>query len=236
VFGPLRNFIFDLDGTLVNTMGFVYQAFIDLLEQCQSLKVTHEQLRPHMGKAPREIFAVWVHDERALNEIMEAWKSWHQKLQREDVPPYEGIEELLKGLQDKSLPTYIYTGRDRWSAIYILQLHGWWQKYFTEETIYCGDQGFPPKPSPKALLHILDKYALSPGETLFVGDSEKDVQSGLGAGTRTAAALWDMSAFEAKTQRQRFRQAWEKWDKESPDLRLVSPRNLLTYLQTGDFA
>jgi phosphoglycolate phosphatase-like HAD superfamily hydrolase len=231
MFGPIKNFIFDLDGTLIDSMGSAFEGFVGLLEDKYSLKIGRQDLVPHLGKSPRDIFSVWLKEEQHLNEMMKIWDDWCAEIKIEKVPAFDGVHELLELLHEKNLNKFIYTGRDRKGAIAFLKLHGWWNKYFNEETLYAGDQGFAPKPSPEALHHLMEKFKLNHDETLFTGDSEKDVIAGNAAGIKTAAALWDLAPFEGKTHRMRFKNAWQMWDQYSPDLRLSSPRELISWIK-----
>jgi phosphoglycolate phosphatase-like HAD superfamily hydrolase len=235
MFGPVKNFIFDLDGTLLNTMPLAFDAFIEIFKEL-NFSVSKEDIIPHLGKSPMEIFLVWVKDKNKIPEIKKRWNEWNLNVEATKVKSFEGVQDLLDYLKENNFPFFIYTGRDRVSAESFLKKKSWCPNYFPTQNIYCGGEEFPDKPSPEPILDILKKFNLNAEETLMVGDHEKDILAGLSAGVKTAAALWDLDSVEGRTQREKYRKAWQYWDQFNPHLRMSSPLNLIAWLKASQLS
>ncbi|TPW13113.1 MAG: AHBA synthesis associated protein [bacterium] len=105
----------------------------------------------------------------------------------ERMPLFPGIEPLLDTLADQGVVLAICTGRGRPSTDLImrsLRLNRWFEVSVT------GEEVARPKPWPDGILETLRRLELGPSEVLYVGDSVKDVEAGLAAGTLAAAARW----------------------------------------------
>jgi phosphoglycolate phosphatase-like HAD superfamily hydrolase len=232
MFGPLKAVVFDLDGTLVNSMGGVMEGFRIAVAKKTGAPIDEMLFQSLLGADPLKIFkGLFPQREPAwAEELYEQWleiekenaKTWHQK--------FEGSQELLHGLRNEKIPFGLFTGRDQKSATIILESLNWWNEFFSNENSVFGDQLENPKPSGDGLRLLMDKFSWEPQHTLYVGDHPKDIQAGRDAGCRTAAVVWNFNEEEGITPRMRFRNAWSKWDSlENPDLRLDHPLSLLNY-------
>ena len=112
-------------------------------------------------------------------------------------PPMEGLAACLADTAALGCRHYLFTHRDR-SALKQLAADGlahWFTDAVTRET------GFADKPSPQAILALMDRYHFSPSQTVMIGDRDLDILSGAAAGARgilldpqgfysTLAATW----------------------------------------------
>lgn len=110
----------------------------------------------------------------------------HQYHKQDDsFPPYNGLEKCLKTLWEAGCRHYLYTHRDHLSVLQ-LERDGLW-KYFSGGV--TSEDGFPSKPAPDALLHLLEKHQLDPNRCLMIGDRGIDMESALNASI--AGAVFD---------------------------------------------
>jgi HAD superfamily hydrolase (TIGR01549 family) len=231
MFGPIHQVVFDFDGTLVDTMSSVIRGLGDAVRFATGKEVSTEELVKTFGPAPQEVLARGM----PASDVPRAFHHWEQfekSLGPADMKVFEGVEEMLTALRDAKIPIGIFTGRDRMGTIRIAQAHGWLGKYFNETHMVCGDDGHKVKPAPDALLALMRAHAWEPATTLMVGDHAYDMMAGRAAGTKTAAAIWDLPAGQG-TRRSRFREGWQKWDAVDCDLRLDEPMSLARWIQTG---
>jgi pyrophosphatase PpaX len=230
MFGPILTYIFDFDGTLVNSMASVVKGLQNAIEVGSGRVVSERDLIATFGVAPLAILQKWVADPDRVEMAWQAWLEFERTSGAAAFEPFEGVTDLLAEIHSRGLKMGVFTGRDRASTLRILRHHGWLNRYFTETSIICGDDGFPTKPKPEALQELMRRLGANPTTTLMTGDHEYDMQAGRAAGTKVAAALWDLPQGRA-SRRASYKEAWSKWDAVSLDLRLESPRSLVEWLR-----
>ena len=176
---PPRAIVFDLDGTLLDSLPLVLAAIAHALE-------------PFGGRPTMEIFAkLGGPPERFLATLLDDIANVPVALQRMDdyhhrnahlIQPYEGVGSFLAGLRLRGIEVAIWTGRDRATTEILLREHKL-GGYFT--TVICGDDLPTHKPDPAGLGEILRRLGVQPHETLFVGDADVDVLGGAACGVET---------------------------------------------------
>jgi len=234
MFGPISALVFDFDGTLVDTMGNVKIGIQRGIEHASGIQVEDEALYKTFGAAPQDVFRRWVAPDQVA-AAMDFWLAFEAGLTSADIRPFPEVEEMLAYFHNQKFPMAIFTGRDRASTLRIMVAHGWLGKYFTEEKMVCGDDGIPTKPAPDALLKLSKVLGIELPRILMIGDHTHDVRAGQAAGSKTAAALWDLPPGQG-TDRSRFREGWVRWDGVDVDVRLTSPMNLVNWLSHDEQA
>ena len=175
---PNYAFIWDMDGTLVDS----YPAIVPVtLEVCAELGLTYtaeqirdcvirtsvgtllEQVAAELGRDPAPIKARF----NALNDS-----------RIDAIRPLSHAAETLAALQHAGHQSFVYTHRGA-SCPAILERTGL-TPYFTE--VLTALSGFPRKPRPDAILHLMEKNALDPARCFYVGDRRLDVEAAVNAG------------------------------------------------------
>lgn len=106
----------------------------------------------------------------------------HEHGKESALLPFAGARELLTALQARGVRLGIWTGRDRWSAERILDVHGF-RAFF--DALVCGDDLPSHKPDPTGLQHALGLLGAAADEAVFLGDADADVVGGHAAGVHT---------------------------------------------------
>jgi HAD superfamily hydrolase (TIGR01509 family) len=176
---PLRAVVFDLDGTLLNSLPLVLAAISHAIEPFGPRPTM--EIFAKLGGPPERFLRNLVDDLKNVPIALTRMENYH----RDNVhliQPYEGVSTLLESLRRRGLQVAIWTGRDRVTTEALMAEHKL-DGYF--ETVVCGDDLPTHKPDPEGLREILRRLALQPQECLFVGDADVDVLGGVGCGVDT---------------------------------------------------
>lgn len=176
----IRAAIFDLDGTLIDSMPLVLRAFAHALAPFRP-DLDENGIFLRLGGPPERTLLELTGDETKAAEALRRLDSFGFE-NGSLVQPFEGMGAFLSGLQSQGLRLAVWTGRDRRTTESILAAHGLENRF---AVVVCGDDLPTHKPHPAGLQEILARLGLRPEETLYAGDADADVLGGVGAGVRT---------------------------------------------------
>lgn len=183
--------IFDLDGTILNTLE-------DLALACNhtcklhgwptfSLDAYRYKVGNGMLKLVERIMpAEYVGDERMFAQVLVEFRAYYAEHKEDHTAPYPGILDVLDTLAQTGITLAVLTNKDHDAATPLVE------RYFgTRFALVQGaTPAFPPKPAADVTLHVLEALGADPASTLYVGDSDVDVQTGHNAGLLVAGAAW----------------------------------------------
>jgi HAD superfamily hydrolase (TIGR01509 family) len=182
----LRAVIFDLDGTLVDSMPLVLRAFAHALRPYCG-EMSPEEITSHLGGPPDRMLRKLIGDDRKVPEAMQRLLDF-DVANAQLIQPFDGMHGLLDHLRDSRLTLALWTGRERESTLAILSEHGIGSKL---HACVCGDDLDTHKPHPGGLEDALRQLGVTRDEALFVGDADVDVLAGAAAGVRTLLIAHD---------------------------------------------
>jgi HAD superfamily hydrolase (TIGR01509 family) len=185
----VRAVIFDVDGTLVDTVEAYYRV-ATLAAKPQTLPISREIVRFALNNNHPtfwELVTPQDHPQRA--EVMaamrqEAMRQWPDVL-REHGRLVPGLPETLATLQQRGLRLGIVTG-SHGGSFQPLKDRGLLDLF---EVVITGADVSQPKPHPEGLLKCLAQLQVAPYEAVYVGDTPVDVQTGRAAGSATVSVL-----------------------------------------------
>ena len=189
-----RAVVFDLDGTLLNSLGFVLRALEHALEPVGVRPSADIFVR--LGGPPQRFLPELLPDPGRMDEVLARLATFH-RTNEHLLEPYPGAEDLLRDLDAAGVRIGLWTGRDRTSAQALLRrleiesLFG---------AVVCGDDLDSHKPDPAGMRVILRQLAVTADETLFVGDADVDVEGGAAAGVDTMLIRHGARAVAAEVQ------------------------------------
>jgi HAD superfamily hydrolase (TIGR01509 family) len=201
--------IWDFDGTLVDTYPAIARAVslalatfgantpLERIIDLSSISLDHcmREIAQEHGLADADVIAEF---ERAYPTVTP-----------EEQQPFPDVIAVCRAIQQRGGRNFIVTHRRRASLDRLLAAHQM-AAYFTD--IVAADDGFPRKPDPSALLHLIQRHAIEPRSAVVVGDRELDILAGQRAGLQTCL----------------FRGSFPDL---SPDLRIESYQELLKLLE-----
>jgi pyrophosphatase PpaX len=185
--------LFDVDGTLLDTREFIYQAYRHTL-QSHGLPVRSlDEIAVIMstGKSLQESYRYFspTYDIGKLCET-------HRTFQAENLSlsvPFPNTHKTLKELKDAGVKTAAITTRSKRTSIKTLATSGL-ADYF--DVILSGEDVERPKPHPEALLKVLKQLEIQPEKAVMVGDTEADILAGKSAGTKTIGVSYGFHGFK----------------------------------------
>lgn len=184
--------IFDLDGTLTNTLESMTYSVNLTLEEMGLSKITKDQCRLFVGNGARVLMekslkAAGDTDASRSEEGMEIYGRIFDQNCTYHVTPYEGIPEMLKALKDKGIHLAVLSNKPDRQTVKVVKA------IFGEELFdYAQGQkeGIRRKPEPDGVWYLMEQMHVSKEECLYIGDSEVDAATGRNAGLKTIGVLW----------------------------------------------
>lgn len=181
--------IFDLDGTLLNTLGDLTTAVNHGLTACGFPTRTEAQVRTFIGDGVKQLIARSCPadaDEAARAAVLEAYLPYYAAHNADLTVPYEGVLDLLAELKATGIRLAVVSNKHA-PAVEALCA-----RFFGEylELAVGNDGTRLPKPAPDCLLYAMERMGLAPDEVWFVGDSVQDVLTARAAGVKCAAVTW----------------------------------------------
>lgn len=181
--------VFDLDGTLLNTLEDLCDSTNFALEKHGYPKRDLEEIRRFVGNGVHKLI------ERAVpkgveGDVLEACYAdfcAHYKVNMENkTAEYPGISDMLSTLYDAGYKMAIVTNKADFAAqVLCKKLFGSYVK-----TVVGSVDGRPNKPAPDGVYYALEQMGVTKEEAVFIGDSEVDIQTAKNAEMDVIGVLW----------------------------------------------
>jgi pyrophosphatase PpaX len=184
---PIHTVLFDLDGTLLDSIRLIVDSYHHTLAVHGFPPRTDEHWLAGIGTPLWVQFADWAHDQALLTEMIATYRDYNLSNHDRAVRPYPGVVELVRRLRDDGLRTGLVTSKQRTGAERGLRSLGLLDAM---DVIVAADEVENPKPHPEPVLKAMAHLGVEATGTIYVGDSTHDMTSGRAAGALTAAALW----------------------------------------------
>lgn len=172
---PTRAVVFDLDGTLLDSLSLVLRAFTHAVAPFGGRPTM--AMFATLGGPPDKVFNDLVDDPGQVPAALRRLHDFNQENQHL-ITPFAGAVELLDQLRARSVRLGVWTGRDRASTDYLLKVHQLTERF---EAVVCGDDLASHKPDSEGLINLLKRLEVTAAHTLYVGDADVDVLGGAGA-------------------------------------------------------
>ena len=186
----IKAVLFDLDGTLVNSLYDLAAATNYCLENEGLATHDLEKYRYFIGNGiPNLIERALPEGQKTPERIEEVKEKFLRRYSEhccDKTAPYEGIPELIATLKQRGIKVAIITNKAQSMTDIIVK------KLFCDDFVYVlgKREDFPLKPDPSSARYLMEKLSLTPETCLFVGDSGVDMQTALNAGIKSVGVLW----------------------------------------------
>lgn len=186
-----RAVIFDLDGTVVDSVELIIVSFQHAIRQVLGREVSREEAVAWVGRPLREQMEMFS-PERA-DELVRVYREFNHREHDRMLKLYEGITQLLEALKEAGVKIGLVTSKSRYTTEMAFTLTGI-NKYF--DASVCADESTGNKPAPDPILSCLQQLGVPPEEAVYVGDSPADIQAARAAGVRSIGVTWGVFAAE----------------------------------------
>lgn len=183
--------IFDLDGTLLDTLADIGDSVNQMLAEYGFSGHTMDDYRRFIGNGIQMLVTRALPPAGRSDVMVDAcvkrareiyWENWNRK-----THPYDGIPELLDNLKVKGLPLAVLSNKPHDFTVRYVKAYFNRQDF---EAVLGQSDDFPVKPDPASTLYIARQIKLPTSAFLFVGDSAVDMQTAAAAGMHSVGAGW----------------------------------------------
>ena len=184
--------IFDLDGTLTNTLKSLWKSTNMALATAGLPPHEIDSYKYFAGNGAKELIrkSLIADGDTELvhfDSVMEAYNRIFEEYCMYEVKPYDGIPELLKALKEKGLHLAVNSNKPQPRTVDVVEeIFG--KDMFDLLVGQCEERR--RKPAPDGVNYILEQLHLNKEDVLYIGDTCTDMQTGKSAGVFTVGALW----------------------------------------------
>jgi len=193
--------IFDLDGTLTDTLESLVISVGETLNEMGLPEITKEECRAFVGNGARRLLedALEAAGDKGYTRIEEAVERYKRIFDENctyRVLPYEGVMSLLMKLKSMGIKTAVLSNKPHKQTVKVVR------EVIGDEWIdwVQGQQdSIKRKPDPEGIYKILERFGADKEECMYIGDSEVDILTGHKAEIMTVGVTW---GFRSKAQLQ----------------------------------
>jgi len=184
--------IFDLDGTLLDSIEDLECACNYALSQFNLPRVDSQRYKLLLGKGRRTIIETIVgeffgNDEKEIVEkFLAYYNSYYEAHMFDNTKPFDGILDMLDVLNDNNIITAVLSNKPNDFTKSLAS------SFFKDKikTVYGLQDGYEAKPDPVTLLEIINGLGLEKSECIYIGDTEIDIQVARNANIKSLGVLW----------------------------------------------
>ncbi len=210
----LTTVLFDLDGTLIDSVRLILDSYHHTLARHGQDPRTDDFWLAGLGTPLRVQFKLWAENPEQLEAMIGTYREYNLAHHDSRVTAYPGVVEMVRSIRAAGYRTGLVTSKNKPGALRGLRLVGLEDMM---ELVIGADDVVNPKPHPEPVEVALRQLGEAAASALYVGDSIHDMESGRAAGVKTAAVLWGPFGRE-------------HLEGSAPDYWLEKPRDLTTLL------
>ena len=182
--------VFDLDGTLLDTLDDLWAAVNSALKKFGLPLRSKEEVRSFIGNGIVKLM------QRASGElegplfdgVLAEFKRYYGAHCADNTHPYKGVMPLLEELQTRGVKTAVVSNKADFAVKKLAE--GYFQGLLQEAVGENEEGGIRKKPAPDSLLAVMERLGACPRSTVYVGDSEVDIQTAKNAGVACISVTW----------------------------------------------
>lgn len=191
----VKAIIFDLDGTLTDTIGDLAAAVNFVLDKNGFPTHSEEEYLYFVGTGSYNLMkkaSPKDTPEEKILSMLDEFFAYYGEHYLDKTVPYDGVTEMLSALKEKGIGLAVCSNKIQNMTEKVVE------KYFDGKFSYVFGQNdrFPLKPDPACPLWIAEQFGAEPSEVIFVGDSGVDMKTGKNAGFTAVGVSWGFRTVE----------------------------------------
>ncbi|HEX9563406.1 MAG TPA: HAD-IA family hydrolase [Gemmatimonadaceae bacterium] len=179
--------LFDLDGTLVDSIDLIVAAAMHAFASRPGPAPTEAEIRRTIGRPLTTQFGPWLADDNDLPFLIAQYREYQLEHHDRLTSAYDGIPDAVAALDAAGCAMAIVTSKVGFMAERALA-HVGLRRYI--RLVIASDSTERHKPEPEPVLLAMERLGARAESTIFVGDSPYDITAGLAAGVRTVGVAW----------------------------------------------
>lgn len=185
-----NTFIFDLDGTLLNTLDDLAASVNYALRTHGMPERTLDEVRSFVGNGVRLLMERAIPEGSAnarFEETFATFRAYYMEHSLDTTRPYDGIPEMIHALKQRGCRLAVVSNKF-YAATQELIRH-----FFPEITVAIGEheaEGIRKKPAPDTVFEALRQLGVGKEKAVYVGDSDVDLQTAHNSGLPCISVLW----------------------------------------------
>jgi phosphoglycolate phosphatase len=188
--------IFDLDGTLADTIDDITSAVNHVMEHYGFPMVTSDRVKYMVGDGIKELMTrAFPEDKREdpvlLSEALLIFKDYYNVHFCDYTVPYDGIIAMLDELKRNGVRLSVVTNKNEEAVGLIIEKL--FAGYF--DIVIGNSDRVKQKPDPSSVLYIIEKTGATPQETYYIGDAYTDIYTAKNAGVKGIGVLWGFRTY-----------------------------------------
>ena len=179
--------VFDMDGTVLNTLGDLTYAMNYALRHFGMREVQGEEMKKNLGNGARYLVENTVPEgtsKETVEQFLSFYMSYYESRGAVETAPYEGIVELFETLRQNGITACIVSNKPD-GAVQDLS-----EKFFNGYPAIGERPAVRRKPAPDMVWTMLDELQAQRDTAVYIGDSEVDVETAAAAGLPCIAVTW----------------------------------------------
>ena len=182
--------VFDLDGTLLDTLDDLTASTNAALRLHGFPTRNREEVRSFIGDGIVKLLerSVGIENYPRITEMVADFRAYYGVHCKDETKPYAGVMDVLQALRQRGVKLAVLSNKVHAATQALIA--DYFPDVFDEVMGENEAAGIKRKPSPVALLKILEKQGVEKAETAYVGDSEVDIQTARNAGVDCVSVTW----------------------------------------------
>jgi phosphoglycolate phosphatase len=182
--------LFDLDGTLLDTLDDLTLSVNFALRQADLPERSKQEVRSFIGNGIRLLIqrAIGRNVDEKFEQVFKDFKEYYAKHCADNTKPYDGVMELLKTLKQKGKRLAVLSNKADFATKALCK------QYFNGLIeLAVGEresEGIAKKPAPDSVLCVMQEFGANRQNTVYIGDSEVDIQTAQNAEIHCISVTW----------------------------------------------
>ena len=214
----IKAVVFDLDGTILNTIVTITHFVNQTLQKHSILPINEDECKIFIGDGARKLIeralaSKGICEREVLEKILPEYNAAYDADPYNLTEKYEGIDELLSELKNRNIKLALLSNKPHSTTASAAE--HFFPGVFS--AVFGGRVGVPLKPDPSAADELFEALGVKANEVIYIGDSGVDMQTAKNAGIKAIGVLWGFRKKEELLQ-------------DGADEIITSPLDLLNFI------